>query len=227
MRVGILGGTGPAGSALAVRLASVGVEVSIGSREAERGRLAAAELVERWPGRELSLTGVANEEACVSDLVVLAAPWEGAASLAASLAVPLRRKVVISMVNALERVGGEVQALVPVRGSMTLAVQCSLPESLVVGAFHHIPARALSRIDRPVEADVLVCSDHHEATSAAVELVDAIPGCKGIDAGTLSAAGAIEAFTAVLVGINIAQKAHASIRLTGLERRPDAKGDPA
>ena len=31
LRVGVLGGTGPAGKALATRLASVGVEVSIGS----------------------------------------------------------------------------------------------------------------------------------------------------------------------------------------------------
>ena len=32
MRIGILGGTGPAGSALAARLASVGYDVVIGSR---------------------------------------------------------------------------------------------------------------------------------------------------------------------------------------------------
>ena len=32
MRIGILGGTGPAGSALAARLASVGFETVIGSR---------------------------------------------------------------------------------------------------------------------------------------------------------------------------------------------------
>ncbi|MGH9281429.1 MAG: NAD(P)-binding domain-containing protein, partial [Acidimicrobiales bacterium] len=36
MEVGILGGTGPAGSGLAARLASVGIEVVIGSRSKER-----------------------------------------------------------------------------------------------------------------------------------------------------------------------------------------------
>ncbi len=36
MRIGILGGTGPAGSALAARLASVGYDVVIGSRSRYR-----------------------------------------------------------------------------------------------------------------------------------------------------------------------------------------------
>jgi len=36
MRIGILGGTGPAGSALAARLASVGFETVIGSRSRYR-----------------------------------------------------------------------------------------------------------------------------------------------------------------------------------------------
>ena len=36
MIVGILGGTGPAGKALAARLASVGLDVEIGSRQRER-----------------------------------------------------------------------------------------------------------------------------------------------------------------------------------------------
>jgi hypothetical protein len=50
---------------------------------------------------------------------------------------------------------------------------------------------------------------------AAVALADLIPGCRGVDAGSLSAAAAIEAFTAVLIGINIKHRAHASIKLTG------------
>jgi hypothetical protein len=50
-----------------------------------------------------------------------------------------------------------------------------------------------------------------------VELSDLIPGCRGVDAGSLSAAAAIEAFTAVLIGINIKHRAHASIKLTGFD----------
>ena len=39
MRIGILGGTGPAGRGLAVRLAAAGDEVVLGSRDAERAAI--------------------------------------------------------------------------------------------------------------------------------------------------------------------------------------------
>jgi hypothetical protein len=217
MKIGILGGTGPAGRALAVRLASIGMDVSIGSRQEERAAEVARELSAKWPDRELPLSGAANELACSSDLVVIATPWDGAATTVAGLADELSGKIVISMANALQKVGDEMQALVPPRGSVTAAVQMAAPSALVSGAFHHIPARALANLDGDVEADILVCSDHPAATAATIELVEAIPGCRGIDAGSLSQAAAIEAFTAVLVNVNIRHRAHASIRLTGLK----------
>ena len=49
MRIGILGGTGPAGTALGARLASVGYEVVLGSRSAERAVEVRDEIVARWP----------------------------------------------------------------------------------------------------------------------------------------------------------------------------------
>lgn len=216
MSIGILGGTGPAGKALAARLASCGMDVMIGSRQAERGAGVASELKERWPGHELSLVGVANEEACRADIVVVATPWDGAAPTVESLAEHLSGKVVVSMANALQKVGSELQALVPPRGSVAAAVQMAAPAALVAGAFHHIPARGLAQIEEPLDADVLVCADDERALTATIELVNAIPGLRGIGAGSLSAAAAIEALTAVLVNINIAHRVHSSIRLTGL-----------
>lgn len=215
MSIGILGGTGPAGKALAARLASIGMEVQIGSRQQERAKEVASSLVEKWPGRSLSLSGVVNEEACECDLVVVATPWDGAAPTAGALSSRLAGKVVVSMANALEKVGDELQALVPPRGSISVAVQQAAPAALVAGAFHHVPARGLANLDEALDADVLVCSDHAQATAATIELVDAIPGLRGVDAGSLSAASAVEAFTAVLIGINIRHRVHSSIRLTG------------
>lgn len=217
MSIGILGGTGPAGKALATRLASLGIDVRIGSRQQERATEIVAALGEKWPGRSLSLTGVTNEEACEADLVVVATPWDGAAPTISALADRLAGKVVISMANALQKVGDELQALVPPRGSITVAVQQAAPDAFVAGAFHHVPARGLANLEESLDADVLVCSDHERAITATIELVDAIPGLRGVDAGSLSSAGAIEAFTAVLVGINIKHRAHASIRLTGFK----------
>jgi hypothetical protein len=215
MIVGILGGTGPAGRALAARLASIGLDVRIGSRQQERAEGVAGELRSKWQARDLALSGLGNEAACEADLVVLSTPWDGAASLARSLAPQLAGRTVVSMVNALAKVGDELQALIPPSGSMTLAVQQAAPGALVAGAFHHLPAGVLADLDRSLEADVLVCSDHAVATAAAIDLADRIPGCRGVDAGSFSAAAAVEAFTAVLIGINIKYKAHSSIKLTG------------
>ena len=216
MDVGILGGTGPAGKALGVRLASVGMSVSIGSRSAARGEETAAQLRDKWAPRALKLHGASNEVACAADLVVVATPWEGAPQTVAGLAEHLDGKVVISMANALFKVGDDMEAVVPARGSVCVAVQGAAPRALVSGAFHHLPARGLANLDESLDADVLVCADHAAATKATIDLVEHIPGCRGIDAGTLSAAAAIEAFTAVLIGVNIRTRSHASIRLTGL-----------
>ena len=223
MIVGILGGTGPAGKALAARLASVGLDVRIGSRQQERAEEVAGELRSKWQSRDLLLSGVENEAACEADLVILATPWHGAAPLARSLARHLEGRTVVSMVNALAKVGDELQALIPPSGSITLAVQQAAPGARVAGAFHHLPARVLADLDRSLDADVLVCSDHPSATAAAIDLADRIPGCRGVDAGSFSAAAAVEAFTAVLIGINIKHKAHSSIKLTGFHPpAPDA-----
>lgn len=216
MNIGILGGTGPAGKALAARLASVGMSVAIGSRSVERGEETAAQIRAKWSSRELAIEGASNELACEADLVVVATPWDGAASTLAGLAERVSGKVVISMANALARVGEELEAVMPARGSVCVAVQQAVPGALVAGAFHHLPARGLANLDEPLDADVLVCSDHPAAVAATIGVVELIPGCRAVDAGTLSAAAAIEAFTAVLIGVNIRHRSHASIRLTGL-----------
>ena len=216
MDVGILGGTGPAGKALAARLASIGMSVSIGSRSAERGEEIAAQLREKWGARVPDLHGSSNQVACEADLVVVATPWDGAPQTVAGLAHHLDGKVVVSMANALFKGGDDMEAVVPARGSLCVAVQGAAPRALVSGAFHHLPARGLANLEQSLDADVLVCSDHAAATKATIDLVDRIPGGRGIDAGTLSAAAAIEAFTAVLIGVNIRSRSHASIRLTGL-----------
>ena len=56
MRIGILGGTGPAGSGLAARLASIGYEVVIGSRSKYRAMESRDSIVEKWPELSERLT---------------------------------------------------------------------------------------------------------------------------------------------------------------------------
>ena len=216
MDIGIIGGTGPAGRGLALRAAMVGMSVVIGSRHAERASEVAADVASRTGAGAGAITGAANEDVCGADLVVVATPWEGTIATVSPLAEALSGRVVVSMVNALAKEGRSFLALVPPRGSMAGAVQAALPSSLVSAAFHHLPASQMERPEAAVEADVLVCSDHPAATAATIALVDRIGGLRGVDAGDLAQAAAIEAFTAVLITVNIRNRAHAAIRLTGM-----------
>src|SRR4051794_26372261 len=157
-----------------------------------------------------------NEDAADTDVIVLATPWDGAAETALSVAGKLRGKVVISMANALARVAGEFQPLVPPRGSVAASLQAAVPDSLVAAAMHHLPAKELGHLDSPIDSDVLICSDHLEATTCTAEIVGRIPGLRPLDAGGLSNATPIEAFTAVLLQLNVRYKTRVAIKLTGI-----------
>lgn len=217
MHIGILGGTGPAGSALAARLASVGLEVTIGSRAKERAQEACSEILRRWPDRGLTLRAGDNAMAADAEIVVVATPWDAAAATAVSVAEHLDDKVVVSMANALVKVGDEFQPLVPPRGSVAAHLQSSVPAARVAAAFHHLPARALARLDQPVESDVLICSDHPQAYEATAAIAELIPNLRPLDAGSLSNAAPIEAITAVLLQLNVRYRARAALRLTGID----------
>lgn len=216
MRVGILGGTGPLGRGLALRLASAGTAVVLGSRQAERAAEVVGDLTGKWSGRSLAVHPGVNEEAADAELVVLATPWEAAERTAGELAALLRDKVVVSVANALVRQGREMHALIPPRGSVAAGVQAALPGSAVVAAGHHLPAPTLADLEAPLSADVLVCGDSGEAKDATMLLFGGIEGLRPLDAGSLASAAAVEAFTAVLVTLNMRYRAHSTLRLGGL-----------
>jgi hypothetical protein len=216
MHVGILGGTGPAGRGLAVRLADAGYQVTIGSRDSERAAVIVGELLARWSDRGLAVAGSDNAGAARAEVVVVATPWDSAVVTVRSLRELLRGKVVISMANALVKERHEMLALIPPRGSVAAAIQAAVPHSQVAAAFHHLPAREMEDLESGLQADVLVCSDHPQATSATVALVERLRGLRPLDAGSLSQASAIEAFTAVCVTLNIRHKAHSTLRITGI-----------
>jgi 8-hydroxy-5-deazaflavin:NADPH oxidoreductase len=199
-----------------VRLAAAGTPITLGSREAERAVAAAAEVVAAWPGHALDISGSDNPGAAGADVVVVATPWDSAVPTLRPLAEALRDKVVISMVNALAKEGREMLALIPPRGSMAAAVQAALPGSAVAAAFHHLPAADMIDLDSGLESDVLVCSDHPRATAQTLELIEPIAGLRGLDAGSLNQAAAIEAFTAVCITLNIRHRAHSTLRLSGI-----------
>lgn len=216
MRIGIIGGSGPAGSALAARLASVGYEAVIGSRSKYRAMEARDRYVERYPKISTALGYGDNAAAADCDLVVIATPWDSAATTAQEHAASLKSKVLVSMANALVKVGPEFQPLVPPRGSVAAHVQAAVPGCHVVAAFHHLPAKELGLLGHPIDSDVLICGDDRGAVSTVSGIVSAIPGCRPLDAGELSNATAIEAFTAVLLQLNVRYRTRVAPKLTGI-----------
>jgi NADPH-dependent F420 reductase len=220
MRIGVIGGSGPAGSALAARLASVGYESVIGSRSKYRAMESRDELVDRYPELDLMLGYGDNATAADCDIVIIATPWDSAATMAQELSGYLREKIVVSMANALVRVGREFQPLVPPRGSVAAHVQAAVPQSRVVAAFHHLPAKELGAIGHPIDSDVLICGDDPVAVTTISEIVAKIPGCRPLDAGELSNATAIEAFTAVLLQLNVRYRTRVAPKLTGIKTDP-------
>ena len=207
--VAVLGGTGEQGRGLARRLALAGQRVVLGSRDAGRAAAAAAEL----PG---DVSGADNAAAAqAGDLVIVAVPYDGHRELLASLAGPLAGKVVIDCVNPLGFDKQGAYALPVEEGSAAQQAAAVLPDSRVVGAFHHVSAVLLldESVDQ-VDTDVLVLGEDREATDLVQALVARIPGMRGVYAGRLRNAGQVEALTANLISVNRRYKAHAGLRVT-------------
>lgn len=217
MRIGIVGATGPAGTALAARLASVGYDIVVGSRSKYRAMEARDKLIARWPDHDLSIEAGDNAAAAAADLIVISTPWNAAAETAMSVGDALKGKVVVTMANALAKVHDEFVPLIPPRGSVAAHVQAELPHSQVAAAFQHVPATELGNLDSTLENDVLICSDHPEAIAAVAEVVEKIPGFRALDSGELSNATAIEAFTAVLLQLNGRYRTNVALKLTGID----------
>ncbi len=219
MRIGVLGGTGPAGQGIALRLADAGYDVVLGSRDAARSAGIAADLRAKWGARVATLSGGTNADAAGAELVVLATAWDAAVETAAAYSVDLAGKTLIAMANGLEKGPREMRPVIPAEGSVSAAVQKAAPEARVVAAFHLIPASELGDLGHTLHTDVLVAADDDAARTTVMDLIDAMPGLRAFDAGSLANAMGIEALTAALITINIRHKGQASVHLSGVEPR--------
>ena len=210
-----LGGTGPEGRGLALRLALAGEEVVIGSRDESRAREAAEALTELAP--QATITGDVNSVAAQhADLVFLTMPYEGQKPLLEQVAAHLAGKVVVDVVAPLAVTKGRARALPVEEGSAAMEAQRLLPDSYVVAAFQNISASDLVVPDRALEGDVVVCSDHTEPKQQVMAMVRAIKNLRPVDGDGLENARYVENFTALLLNINRIYKAHSMIRIVGI-----------
>ena len=217
--IAVIGGTGPAGTGLALRWARAGETVIIGSRDAARAEQT-AEAIRKRAGANTQVSGMENSAACAaSDLLVLTVPFAGQAALLKQLKPAIRSGSVLidATVPLAASVGGRASRTLGVwQGSAAQQTAELMPKGVsVAAAFQNVSADVLNG-DDDVDCDVIVCSDDPNATQVAMELAAKIAGARAIDGGKLENARIVEQITALLIGLNIRHKGHGGIRITGL-----------
>lgn len=210
--VAILGGTGQQGRGLATRFAAAGIPVVIGSRDPQRAADVAGEIGANVTGTDLATAAVS------APVVIVAVPWDAHAATLRDLREQLRGRIVIDCVNPIVFQAGAPVALPVEEGSACQQAASLLPDSTIVGAFHHIAAKLLADMSiAELATDVLIVADDDEAAAVVSDLVDVIPGMRGVRAGRLRDAGQVEALTVNLIHINKRLKIHSGIRITGIQ----------
>ena len=208
MKVAIIGGTGSFGRALAARLVMVGEdEIVIGSRDAERAASTAAELGAR-------VTGATNDEAVRGvDLAVLAVNADAALDTARAVAGALGTTPLLSVASAIRFEKG--RGMLPDPDVLSLAERVQQIVGAPIAAGLH--SVAASNLEDAPDEDALVCGDDETAKMIAIELAGRVVGGRALDAGPLESARALEGLTAVIVNLNRRYKAHAGVRVTGVD----------
>lgn len=219
-KTGILGGTGPEGSGLAVRWAAAGERIVIGSRDPQRAT-ETAKLLRARLGSSAQIDGTDNASVVAQcDVIVLTVPYSGQAALLKQLKPCWKagQIVIDTTVPLATAVGGVPSRMLGVwQGSAAQQARELVPATVAVAAaFHNVSAELLSQ-DGPVDCDILVCSDDENAIHIASELAAKIPGARPLNGGKLENARIAESLTALLIGLNVRYKVHtAGIRFTGL-----------
>ena len=223
--VAILGGTGKEGPGLALRWASVGYKIIIGSRQAEKAQATADELNAKLglnPGSDVTagsgLTAVQGMEngaaARQADICVLTVLQEAHQAALESLKEDLIGKI---LVDATARVDFR-DPRPPAPPCAARIAQDILGSGVrVVAAFQNVPAHALKKnLGQRLDSDVLICSDDLSAAEQVIQMAQA-GGMNGLYAGNLDNALVVEGLTSILISLNKHYGVKtASIGITGL-----------
>ncbi len=220
MKIAILGGTGDEGFGLGFRWAAAGHEIIIGSRQAEKGARAAADMQARLlqaPLPQAPITGTDNLHAVQqADVAVLSVPYGAQAATLAAVKEALAGKLLVTVVAPTGEKAARVHRL-PSGLSAAEEAQLQLEGvSRVVAAFQNIGAHHLLELDHTLDCDVLICGEKKADKDVVAQLCQDA-GLRGVNAGALQNAQAVEALTAVLIAINVIHKVPgAGIRITGI-----------
>jgi hypothetical protein len=217
--IGIVGGTGKQGTGLALRWAK-SHDVILGSRDAARADATAQECAAKLggDGSRASIRGSSNADAVRdAEVVVLSVPYSAHAATLQEIAPVLAGKVLVDLTVPLQPPRVTVVHL-PEGRAAALETQAIVGgNTRVVAALHHVSSTHLNELDHALEGDVLVAGDDAEAKGIIIRLIADL-GMRGVDAGALANAIALEALTPVLLAINRRYKIRgAGLRILGIE----------
>jgi NADPH-dependent F420 reductase len=217
--VAIIGASGALGFGLAIRWGRAGVPVVLGSRDAARAEEAAAKAGELVPGGDFTPAPNA-EAAAAAEVVVLSVPFRNQSETLTNLRDTFRegQVVVDATVPLAAAISGKATRLLGVwQGSAAQQAQEMVPDGVrVVSALHTVSASSLRDLDHELGEDVLVCGDRKADKQRVMALLDLVDGLRSVDCGRLEMARIVEGLTPLLISINIRNKTHAGIRITGL-----------
>ena len=215
--IGVIGGSGKLGGALARRWAKAGRPVMIGSRSAESARDAASRL-----SAELGVTvsgGLNVEVAAQAQLVVVTVPWASQEATLADIREVVQGKLVVDTTVPLEP-PKVMRVQLPSDGSAAQRAQSILGDGVrVVSAFHNVAAHKLAT-DMDIHCDVLVFGEDKAARAEVVALAK-LAGLRGLHGGALANSAAAEALTSVLIFLNKTYSVDgAGVTITGELKEP-------
>lgn len=196
--IGVIGGTGKLGGALARRWIKAGHRVLIGSRTAEKAEESASQMGEEFG---VDISGSDNVSVAEdADLIVLAIPFASQTAIVQSIATAAENKILIDTTVPLMP-PKVMRVQLPEEGCAAVRTQKILGENArVVSAFHNVAAHKLATA-ADTSWDVLVFSDDREARRTVVGLANDA-GMRGLQAGVLDNSAAAEAMTSILIFIN-------------------------
>ena len=205
--IGLIGGTGDLGRALAVHL-SKKYNLLLGSRSRDRAIEVVDSIRKEKEGRghlRDNLSGVDNSDAVgLSDVAILTVPYESALDTVKGLSSSFKQnQILVSAAAAVCKTGNEFHADLGESGSLSVTLKQILPPGVhMATAFQTVPANILYR-EKPILSDVLVAADSEECYQFVAKIVGSIEGLRPLFLGSLGLSGEIERLTALLLNLGI------------------------
>ncbi|MEK9704122.1 MAG: NADPH-dependent F420 reductase [Deltaproteobacteria bacterium] len=198
-KIGIIGGSGALGSALAHRFIKESFEVTIGSRSPEKLISKISESDKDLGVKNLKIQGI-TQTASESELIFLTVPFAGHQKTVHEIKPHVYGKIVVDTTVPLAP-PKVARVQLPESGCVARKTQEILGNEVhVVSALHNVAATALAKSETP-DGEVMVFGNNKEARETVIQLISKI-SLKGWHCGSIDNAVVAESLTPVLIFMN-------------------------